>query len=68
MDNSFLVRLGLNTEQVETGIKTAEHAVEGFGEQIKDLAKGFAAAFAVEILFEFGNRNLPFELGFYKGL
>ena len=54
MDNSFLVRLGLDTEEISAGIKKSNVLIEDFTNQVKGLGSVFAEAFAVKEIVNFG--------------
>lgn len=52
-NNSFLIRLGMNVEEVAAGVSKAGNLLGSFKESIIGIGKSFAAAFAVERIAEF---------------
>lgn len=53
-ENSFLIKLGLNADEIATGLTKATSQISNFSEQIVELGKGLGAAFAIERVAEFG--------------
>lgn len=48
MDNSFLIKLGMNVEDVANGLTQANSMHSGFKDQVGEVSKSIASAFAVE--------------------
>lgn len=53
MDNSFLIKLGMNVDEVANGIRKSNELLNGFQEQVGEVGKSIIAAFGVEKLIEF---------------
>jgi hypothetical protein len=54
VDNSLVVQLGMNIQSLEAGLNKSNSLLNGFKDKVGEVAKGLAAAFAVERIAEFG--------------
>lgn len=54
MYNSLIVQLGMNIQSLEAGLNKSNSLLNGFKDKVGEVAKGLAAAFAVERIAEFG--------------
>lgn len=54
MDNSLLIKLGASIDELSSGLHKSKGLLHEFGEEVAEIGKSLAGAFALEKILEFG--------------